>query len=122
MDTLAIELESLIEKLENTSEQKRAILETIQALLNFELRLSEDIKLVERSQKYSNLQEVIDAASAEKRVKGSASRANNNDRNKYYIYRNIIWSKPKLKKLRCAVQQMRKNRPLSARLSVKLLR
>ena len=49
VDTLAMELyESLIEKRENISEQKRAILETIQdqALLNFELGLRKDIKLV----------------------------------------------------------------------------
>ncbi|KYN09768.1 hypothetical protein ALC57_18114 [Trachymyrmex cornetzi] len=62
VDTLAMELyESLIEKRDNTSEQKRAILETIQdqALLNFELGLQEDIKLVVRSQKYISLQEAI---------------------------------------------------------------
>ena len=77
--------ESLIEKRENISEQKRAILETIQdqALLNFKLGLREDIKLVLRSQKYSSLQEAINTASAEERVKGPTSRVNNNDHNKY---------------------------------------
>jgi len=45
------------------------------------LGLREDIKLVV-SQKYSSLQEAINA-SAEARVKGPIPRANNNDRNKY---------------------------------------
>ncbi|KYN30751.1 hypothetical protein ALC56_14953, partial [Trachymyrmex septentrionalis] len=39
-----------------------------QALLNFELGLHKDIKLVVRSQKYSSLQETINTASAEERV------------------------------------------------------
>jgi len=38
-------------------------------LLNFELGLREDIKLVVRSQKYSSLQEAINAASAEECIK-----------------------------------------------------
>ncbi|XP_018368333.1 PREDICTED: uncharacterized protein LOC108764548 [Trachymyrmex cornetzi] len=85
VDTLAMELyESLIEKRDNTSEQKRAILETIQdqALLNFKLGLREDIKLVVRSQKYTSLQEAINAASAEEKVKGPTLRANYNERYK----------------------------------------
>ncbi|KYN11058.1 General transcription factor II-I repeat domain-containing protein 2 [Trachymyrmex cornetzi] len=85
VDTLAMELyESLIEKRDNTSEQKRAILETIQdqALLNFELGLREDIKLVVRSQKYTSLQEAINAASAEEKVKGPTLRTNYNERYK----------------------------------------
>ncbi|KYN16083.1 hypothetical protein ALC57_11672 [Trachymyrmex cornetzi] len=85
VDTLAMELyESLIEKRDNTSEQKRAILETIQdqALLNFELGLREDIKLVVRSQKYTSLQEAINAASAEEKVKGTTLRVGNNERHK----------------------------------------
>ncbi|KYN19762.1 hypothetical protein ALC57_07915 [Trachymyrmex cornetzi] len=69
---------------DNTSEQKRTILETIQdqALLNFELGLREDIKLVVRSQKYTSLQEAINAASAEEKVKGPTLRANYNERYK----------------------------------------
>ena len=43
--------------------------------------MREDIKLVVRSQKYSSLQEAINAASAEKCVKGPVPRANNSDRN-----------------------------------------
>ena len=72
--------ESLIEKQGNTSRNEQ-FLETIQdqALLNFELGLRDDVKLVLRSQKYSNLQEAINAASAKERVKGPILRANNND-------------------------------------------
>jgi len=66
-------------------QRPEAILETIQdqALLNFELELREDIKLVvQYNHKYSNLQEAINAASAKETCK-RAYRANNNDCNKY---------------------------------------
>ncbi|KYN01997.1 hypothetical protein ALC62_07214 [Cyphomyrmex costatus] len=85
VDQLAMEIyETLIEKRTYTSEQKRAILDTIQdqALLNFVLGLREDIKMIVRSQRYTNLQEAINAASAEERVKGPSSRTPFSDRNK----------------------------------------
>lgn len=48
--------ESLIKKRDHTAEQKHAILETVQdqALLNFELGLREEIKMIMRFQKYNN--------------------------------------------------------------------
>lgn len=77
--------ESLLEKRDHTAEQKRAILEIIQdqALLNFELGLWDEIKLIVRAQRYSSLQEA-NAASTEERVKGPPSRpSNNTDRHRY---------------------------------------
>ena len=57
INTVAMELyESLIEK-RDIVERKRITLKTTQdhALLNFELGLREDIKMIVRSQKYNNL-------------------------------------------------------------------
>jgi len=53
-------------------EYKRAIQRTIQkqALINFQIGLRDDLKLLVRSQRYSTLQEAINSASAEERVNG----------------------------------------------------
>jgi len=81
VDQLAMNLyNSMIEGENHASSAKRTILQTIQkqALLNFQLGLRNDLKILVRSQRYTTLQEAIAGASAEEKLIGpSTSRATN---------------------------------------------
>ncbi|CAL1681033.1 unnamed protein product [Lasius platythorax] len=80
-DKLAMKLyNSMIEGENRSAAHKRAILETIQkqALLNFQLGLHDDLKILVRSQRYTTLQEAITGASAEEKLIGpTTSRTHN---------------------------------------------
>ena len=79
VDLLAMELyESMIEEREHSLEQQRTILDIIkkQALQNYQIGLSDDIRLLVRTQKYNTLQEAIAEVSAEEKVKGPSTRNN----------------------------------------------
>lgn len=69
VDTLAMKLyESMVEREERPPSFKQAIQETIkkQALINFQIGLHDELKILVRSQRYTTLQEAINDASAEK--------------------------------------------------------
>ena len=63
---------------------KRAIQQTIkkQALINFQIGLRDDLKVLVRSQRYTTLQEAINGASAEEKLLGPQTARNNNFANK----------------------------------------
>lgn len=87
-DKLAMELyEALTEGQENTSQEKRTILRTIQqqALQNFTHGLRDDLKIIVRAQRFETLQEAIEGARAEeklKRPRDTAYSATKNSNNK----------------------------------------
>lgn len=86
VDTLAMELyESMTEGEDHSTIEKRIILNTIQkqALQNFQIGLRDEIQLLIRSRNYRTLQEAITAATAEEKVKGTAT-----SRSSYYSNRN----------------------------------
>jgi len=79
LDKLAMELyQSMTEGKEHSSEQRKAILDTIQelALENFQLGLRDDIQTIVRSRNYKTLTAAISGAIAEEKLKGSTSRIN----------------------------------------------
>lgn len=80
-DNLAMKLyDSMIEGENHAIEHKRAILQTIQkqALLNYQLGLRDELKILVRSQRHATLLDAIMCASEEEKLLGtSTSRANN---------------------------------------------
>jgi len=85
VDKLAMELyQSMVEGREQTNEQRKAILDTIQelALENFQLGLREEIQTIVRSRNYSNLAAAILGATAEEKLKGPSSRTSYTNKNK----------------------------------------
>ena len=86
VDKLAMELyQSLIEGRQQTVDQRKAILDTIQglALENFQLGLKEEIQTIVRSRNYDNLSAAILGATAEEKLKGSSTKqAPSTDRNR----------------------------------------
>ncbi|XP_071574634.1 uncharacterized protein [Temnothorax nylanderi] len=85
VDKLSMELyQSMIEGREQSSEQRKAILDTIQelALENFQLGLRDDIQTIVRSRNYANLTAAILGATSEEKLKGPPQRSTyNTDRN-----------------------------------------
>jgi len=85
VDKLAMELyQSVVEGREQTNEQRKAILDTIQgqALENFHLGLRDKIQTIVRSRNYNNLSAAILGATAEEKLKGTSSRTNYANKNK----------------------------------------
>jgi len=81
VDKLAMELyQSMIEDREQTNEQRKAILDTIQelALENFQLGLRDEIQMIVRSRNYNNSAAAILGITAEKKLKGISSQTSNN--------------------------------------------
>jgi len=79
-DTLAMQLyESLTEGPDKTPQDKRTILNTIKqlALQNFVYGLRDDIKMVIRAQRFETLQDAIEGAKAEEKLKRPREYANN---------------------------------------------
>jgi len=79
VDILAMKLyDSMIEGEEHSATYKGAIQQTIkkQALINFQIGLRDELKILVRSQRYTTLQEAITGASAEEKLIGP-TRANN---------------------------------------------
>jgi len=74
----------MIEGREQTNEQRKAILDTIQelALENFQLGLRDEIQTIVRSRNYNNLAAIILGATAEEKLKRPSSRASYNNKNK----------------------------------------
>jgi len=76
VDLLAMKLyDSIIEGETYPTEYKRAFQLLIQrtALINFQIRLRDDLKILVRSQKYATLKEAIAGASAEEKLNGPTS-------------------------------------------------
>jgi len=75
--------QSIVESREQTNEQRKAILDTIQelALENFLLGLRDKIQRMVRSCNYNNLATIL-GATAEEKLKGPSSRTNYNNKNK----------------------------------------
>jgi len=93
LDKLAMELyQSMTEGKEHSSEQRKAILDTIQelALENFQLGLRDDIQTIVRSRNYKTLTAAISGAIAEEKLKGSSPRTNykNKDQDQFRQGRN----------------------------------
>ncbi|XP_077264813.1 uncharacterized protein LOC143898889 [Temnothorax americanus] len=73
VDLLAMKLyDAMIEGEDHSSMFKRAIQQTIQkqALINFQIGLRDELKILVRSQRYATLQEAITGASAEEKLIG----------------------------------------------------
>ncbi|KAL6418780.1 hypothetical protein ACFW04_011763 [Cataglyphis niger] len=73
VDLLAMKLyDSMIEGEEHPAHSKRTIHETIkkQALINFQIGLRDELKVLVRAQRYTTLQEAITGASAEEKLLG----------------------------------------------------
>jgi len=83
-ETLAMQLyESLTEGNEHTPQDKRTILRTVkqQALQNFVHGLREDIRMVVRAQRFETLQDAIEGAKAEEKLKRPREFANQTNKN-----------------------------------------
>jgi len=79
VDLFAMKLyESMVEEREHSPVFKNAIQQTIkeQALINFQIGLRDELKILVRSQRYTTLQEAITDASAKEKLIGP-TRANN---------------------------------------------
>jgi len=85
VDLLAMKLyDSMIEKEEHFTGYKGAIQQTIkkQALINFQIGLLDELKILVRSQRYTMLQEAITGASAEEKLIGPTRAKNYSGKNR----------------------------------------